>query len=108
MHCAHCGAPIQREAADRGACPYCGTVIEREQEPSVERGVAEIMAALGSGRPIAAGQHVVHSVTTHASTTFVVDGKTYARIEDMPPDVRARFEEKMAKLEAMGLIPKRR
>jgi hypothetical protein len=78
-----------------GVCRYCGVVVGEDEAPAVEQGVAEIFGALGL--PCGA---VTASVA--GASSFVVDDKTYARLEDMPPDVRRRVEEKMAKLAALG------
>ncbi len=74
-------------------CRYCGVVFAEDETPAVEHGVAEIFKALG----LAGG-----AASEGEASGFVVDGKTYARLEDMPPDVRRRVEEKMAKLAALG------
>jgi hypothetical protein len=36
--------------------------------------------------------------TTSTSTTFTVNGQTYASLDEMPPDVRRDFEETMRRL----------
>jgi len=105
MHCANCRAPVGQEPSSTGVCRHCGTGLGRAQAPAVDQGVAEILAALGL--PGGAGATAVpgdSSGPPTRSSSFVVDGKTYERLEDMPAEVRRRVEEKMEKLAALGFV----
>jgi hypothetical protein len=82
-------------------CRYCGMVVGPAEVKTVDHGVAEILGALGLPAAAAAVVAGASSIAA-ASSGFVVEGKTYASLEDMPPDVRRRVEEKMARLAALG------
>lgn len=83
----------------RGACHFCAAAVTVAAAPNVGHGVAELLQALNLPGGFGAGGQVVSSSTT----TFVVGGKTYSRLEDLPPDERAKVEAKLAKLAALGI-----
>src|SRR5436305_9362723 len=104
MYCGNCGAPIQPAARQVGACAYCNIALDPEpsaQPPVVDRAVAGLWEAVAN----AAGRA---STVTTQSTSYVVDGKTYTSLDEMPPEARAKLEANLAKLEALGLLPGKR
>jgi hypothetical protein len=92
MECSCCGAPLSPEAIQIGKCRFCSTAVVA---PSASPLATAIDAALKSA--------TAGSGSVSVSNTFVVDGRTYHRVEDMPPEVRAKVESKRAALAKLGI-----
>ena len=91
MNCPNCGATVTPACLAHRACTFCGAAIqpaqaiEPAQGPSLQHGVAEILQALGQGQ---AG-----NVQTFVSSSITVNGRTYRSVDELPPHLRATFEQ---------------
>jgi hypothetical protein len=107
MKCPTCGAPLDLDQKDDVLrCTYCGTTAQRPATIESEAAGTDPLASVvklvedrnHDGIPDAfegllPGVKVSHrTVVQSVSTTYSVDGRTYESLDQMPPDVRRRFE----------------
>lgn len=85
--CEYCGAPLSLPSSPQSGDPI-GDAMGKMFEDKDGDGVPDLFQAMASG---GGGQSVRH-VSMQQSTRYVVNGKEYRTIEEMPPDVRRIFE----------------
>jgi hypothetical protein len=85
--CDYCGGPLPVPAASTGS-PIADTLGKMFEDKDGD-GVPDVFQAMGS----AGGASSVKQVTVQHREHYVVNGKEYTSLEQMPPDVRRVFEQ---------------
>jgi len=85
--CEYCATPLSAPAPPRGGSPI-GDAMERVFEDRDADGVPDLFQAISAGGK---GQSVRHVSVQHSSR-YVINGKEYGSLEEMPPDVRRVFD----------------